>query len=167
MNISIVVAMSPNGIIGKDGKIPWHCKNELKLFKSITTGTAVVMGRKTWESLPVAPLPNRLNIILSNKAPRVNNGAQYATSILEAAKIAEQSGYNELMVIGGSTVYAQALMYANKLFVSVMKKDYEGDTEFPMLLEDIHKNFCLYRIINNKEFTHYHYATEYKDAKLL
>lgn len=137
MNI-IIVAMTKDRVIGKDNSIPWYIKEDLKNFKEVTMGHPVIMGRKTWDSIPekFRPLTGRVNIVISRKADPKNNkpGKLYwANSYEEAINIAHNvdGAPVDTYIIGGSTVYKRALPEADRLYISWIKKDYEGDTQFP------------------------------------
>jgi dihydrofolate reductase len=129
--ISIVVAHSRNQVIGHRGRLPWHLPSDLRRFKQLTLGHAVVMGRKTYESLPerFRPLPDRRNVVLSaNPAFRPQGVDVHAT--LEAAL--EACG-GDCFVIGGGTVYAQALAFAERVYATEVDAESEGDAFFPAL----------------------------------
>ena len=120
----IIAAVTKKGVIGLDNKLPWHIPEDLKLFKSLTVNKTVIMGRRTWESLPIKPLPKRRNIVLSSKF--IEHIECYNT----VEEIVRASG-NEGFVIGGSSVYSAFMPYVNQLFISRIKKHYEGDVFFP------------------------------------
>lgn len=126
--ISIIVAMSQNGTIGKNNKMPWHISEDLKRFKAITTGHAVVMGRKTFESLG-KPLPNRRNIVLTHDPHFSADGVETIHAIEELHNLCPQN--DEIFIIGGAEVYKQFLPKADKLYLTLIKKDVEGDAFFP------------------------------------
>lgn len=133
MILSIIVAAADNGIIGCDGRMPWHISEDLKRFKQITSGHPVVMGRKTFESLGCRPLPNRLNIVVSrNTALSVPEGVATATSLEEALAPYRDSA-EELFIIGGGEIYRQALPLADKLYLTHIHATPEGDTRFPAI----------------------------------
>lgn len=132
-NISIIVAIARNYAIGKDNKLLWHISNDLKRFKRITQGHPVIMGKKTFESLPKAPLPNRTNIVLTDIPGEKTEGCTMAYSIEEALELCGNE--QESFVIGGGSVYRQFLPYANKLYITKINKDFEGDTFFPEINE--------------------------------
>jgi len=130
--LSLIVAMSEkNRVIGLDGNMPWKLSADLKRFKKITTGHTVVMGRKTWESIPkkFRPLPNRRNIVLSKNPEYVAEGAEVfhaLSTVLEIPSFGER-----LFVIGGESIFAEALPLADKIYLTVVGYDGEGDTYFP------------------------------------
>ncbi len=125
--ISIIAAVARNGVIGDRNALPWHIAEDLKYFKAVTSGHPVVMGRRTWESLG-RPLPRRTNVVLTRQALRFE-GAQTASSLAGAAALFPPS--EELFVIGGAQLYAAALPVADRLYLTRIDCDYEGDTRFP------------------------------------
>lgn len=128
-NISIIVAIANNNAIGKDNKLLWHISADLKRFKKLTTGNTIVMGKRTFESLPVKPLPNRRSIVITDVAGDQIEGCEMAYSIEEA--IEKMDGEKENFIIGGGSVYRQFMPYANQLHLTFVKKDFEADTFFP------------------------------------
>jgi dihydrofolate reductase len=126
--ITLIVARARNGVIGRDGALPWRLPEDLAHFKRTTMGRPVVMGRKTWESIG-RPLPGRRNIVVSRQAGFVAAGAEVAPS-LEAA-LALCAGEADVFVIGGAQLYAAALARAGRLIVTEIDADFEGDTHFP------------------------------------
>lgn len=131
--ISIVVAHDSNRVIGRDGGMPWHLPADLARFRALTTGGAVVMGRKTFESLPEAyrPLPDRRNLVLSSDRDYAADGAEVLPS-LEAALDACQP---DCFVIGGGATYAEALPRCQRVYATEIDGQFEGDTFFPELAE--------------------------------
>jgi dihydrofolate reductase len=126
--IYLVAAVAANGIIGKDGKLPWHLPEDLKHFKQVTMGHPVIMGRKTWESLK-GPLPGRENIVITRQAGYEATGAAVASS-LDAA-LALCAGEPVVCVIGGEQVFKDSLPIATQLDLTEIQQDFEGDTRFP------------------------------------
>lgn len=126
----VVVARARNGVIGIDNRLPWHLPEDLKHFKALTTGNAVIMGRKTWESLPpkFRPLPGRLNIVVTRDRSYVADGATVAHSLPQAVAAA---GDSRAFVIGGAEIYAQALPLATRLEITEVDADVAGDAFFP------------------------------------
>lgn len=133
MIISFVVAVSENGVIGRDNGMPWRLSTDLQRFKKLTLGKPVVMGRKTWESLG-RPLPNRTNIVITRDAGYSAEGALVVPSIDEALiageKAARESGAYEICIIGGAQIYAQAMDKATRLHVTHIKASIDGDAFF-------------------------------------
>jgi dihydrofolate reductase len=129
--ISLVVAVSKNGVIGHDGGLPWHISSDLKRFKAITMGKPVIMGRKTWESLPKRPLPGRRNIVLTRATHPIGDGAETVTSPNEALALVQ--GSEEVCVIGGGEIYRQFLPLAKRIYLTEVDLEVDGDTQFPVL----------------------------------
>jgi dihydrofolate reductase len=139
MKISIIVAIGKNREMGKNGKIPWHISEDFKRFKQITLGHPVIMGRKTWESLPVKPLPNRFNIVITRDPEFKPAGAIVCNSIENAIKKAQemlkQVQYDmkkeEIFIIGGGQVFGQAMPLVNKLYLTIIDRNFDADIFFP------------------------------------
>ena len=125
--ISIIVAVAANGVIGDNNSLLWHISEDLRNFKRITSGHPVVMGRKTFESLG-RPLPNRTNVVVSRTVTEIE-GCHVAASLDEAIAMFPED--EEVFIIGGAQIYAQALDAADKLYLTRVEHDYEGDTSFP------------------------------------
>lgn len=128
MTISIVAAIAENGVIGRDGGLPWRLPGDLKFFKQLTTGHTVIMGRRTWDEIQ-RPLPGRRNIVVTRSATREFPGAERAGS-LEAA-LALAAGDDQVFIIGGGEIYRQALSRANRMYLTHVHAEVEGDTTFP------------------------------------
>jgi len=129
MEVIVISAVAENGVIGKGMEIPWHFSEDFQRFKKLTLGHAVIMGSKTFESLPVKPLPNRLNIVLSSRADYVAEGAVVKNSFEEALDFCRH--YEKVFIIGGASVYAQGLKVADRLELTKVRGEYEGDVYFP------------------------------------
>lgn len=129
--ISLIAGISQNNCIGKNGQLPWHLPEDLKHFREVTTGKIVLMGRKTWESLPAKfrPLPNRLNLIVTRQADYVVPNEVEIYTTIEAAETAHPT--EEIMVIGGAEIYRQTIDRANKLYITHINQIIEGDAFFP------------------------------------
>lgn len=134
MRVSAVVAASDNNVIGKDGGLPWHVSSDLKLFKEITMGKPVIMGRRTWESLPKQPLPGRRNIVITRNPDYAADGADVAGSIHEALAMCE--GEPEVSIIGGGQVYEQAMDRTDRIYLTRIHLTVDGDTFLPDLPEN-------------------------------
>jgi dihydrofolate reductase len=128
MNLSIIVAMSKNGVIGRNGDLPWYLSADLKHFKAITMGKPIVMGRKTHESIG-KPLPGRENIILTRNKDYQAEGCTVINKLNDLDT--KFPAYDELMIIGGAQLYDDALPLARKLFITEVHAEVEGDTYFP------------------------------------
>lgn len=130
--IAFVVAVSRNGIIGRDGGLPWHISSDLKRFKEITMGKPIIMGRKTWDSLPRKPLPGRLNIVVTRQGGFTAQGAVVVKTADEAIAAAGANA-NEIAVIGGGEIYRMFLPLASRLYISEVDIEVDGDTRFPAI----------------------------------
>lgn len=131
-NLSIIVAIAQNGAIGKNNDLLWHLSDDLKRFKRLTTGHPVVMGRRTWESLPKRPLPGRTNIVLTTNPDYVAEGATVVHSVPGLFKALK--GYDdEVFVMGGAAIYNLLLPFVNRLYVTRVYRDFEADVFFPTI----------------------------------
>jgi len=124
--ISIIVAIAQNNAIGKDNKLLWHIPEDLRRFKALTTGHTIVMGKRTFESLPVRPLPNRRSIVITDIPGEIIAGCEMAYSIEEAIDKMEEGKEN--FIIGGGMVYLQFMPLAHRLYLTIVHKDFEADT---------------------------------------
>ena len=131
--VAFVVAVARNGVIGRQGKLPWRISSDLKRFKAITLGKPVIMGRKTWESLPKRPLPGRVNIVITRDRRYQAQGAVVAASIAEAVARARETESEEICVIGGSDIFHEMLPMADRLYLTEIDLEPEGDVVFPPL----------------------------------
>jgi dihydrofolate reductase len=128
MTYSIIVAIAQNMAIGRNNDLLWHLSEDLKYFKKTTSGKTVIMGYKTWRSLPVKPLPGRRNVVLVPDGGFDSPDFESAYSIDEVGKIC--SGDNECFIIGGGSVYQQFLPLADRLYITWVFKDFDADTFF-------------------------------------
>jgi dihydrofolate reductase len=128
MTLSLIVAMADNGVIGREGRLPWHLSADLKRFKHLTMGHAIVMGRRTYESIG-RPLPGRRSIVVSRNAAFRPAGVEVADSLDKALRLA--AGDDEIFVIGGASLYREALARAERLYVTRVHAAVPGDTFFP------------------------------------
>lgn len=126
--INLIVAISKNRIIGDSNKLIWHLPADLKRFKDLTTGNSIVMGRKTYESIG-RPLPNRRNIIITRDTDYSVDGCEVVNSVEEALLLTG----NNCFIIGGGEIYKQTLNLSDKIYMTIIDKDFEGDTAFPEL----------------------------------
>ena len=131
--IGLIWAQSRNGVIGRDGQMPWHIPEDMAHFRAVTTGATVVMGRRTWESLPpkFRPLPGRRNVVLSRQPSYDAPGAETVMTLADALAIA-----GDIWVIGGGAVYVEALPFADRLSITDVDGEYGGDTYAPELGAD-------------------------------
>ena len=126
--IKIIVATSKNKVIGNNNELIWKLSSDLKRFKELTTGHPVVMGRKTYESIG-KPLPNRRNIIITRNLEYEVNGCEVVSSLEEALLLTN----NDCFIIGGGEIYKQSLEVADKIYLTLVHQEFEGDTQFPEL----------------------------------
>lgn len=131
MIISLVYAISQNGVIGDKGGLPWHVPSDLKHFKAVTLGKPIIMGRKTWESLPRKPLPGRVNIVLTRHTGFVAQGAEVAKDLPSALAVAGQ--VEEICVIGGAEIFKAFLPSTQKIYLTRILAMVEGDVMMPDL----------------------------------
>ena len=131
MKISIVVAMAANRVIGRDNQLPWHLPADLKHFKQTTMGKPILMGRKTWESIG-RPLPGRTNIVITRDENYDAPGCVVVHSIEAAMQAVEEQ--DEVMIIGGAEFYRQVLPRTDRIYLTRINEDFEGDTLFPELI---------------------------------
>jgi dihydrofolate reductase len=125
------IARARNGVIGKDGALPWRLKSDLAIFRAVTMGKPVIMGRKTWDSLPKKPLVGRTNIVLSRDGSFEPHGALVCEDFSEAVQIAreqaEEDGRDEVCVIGGASLFEMALKRAGRIYLTEVEAEVEGD----------------------------------------
>lgn len=133
MRLHLIYARARNGVIGVNKQLPWHLPEDLAHFKRMTLGHPVLMGRKTWESLPprFRPLPGRINAVLTRNENCNENGAQVFHDLREALTFFQDQ--TEVWVIGGAEIYAQALPHAQRIVVTEIDADFEGDAYAPIL----------------------------------
>ncbi len=137
MRIALIVAMARNRVIGRNNALPWHLPGDLRYFRQITMGKPVIMGRKTWDSIG-RPLPGRTNVVITRNAEwSVPVGAARVES-LDAALVkadaqAELDGVDEVMIIGGGQIYAEALALVDRLYVTQVHAEVAGDAYFPVV----------------------------------
>jgi len=136
--ISIIAAIGKNRELGKDNKLLWHIPEDFKRFKDLTSEHVVIMGRKTYESLPekFRPLPNRTNIVISRRLNESNETNKsnliYWVNSMEAAFAKASSSQGEIFIIGGASIYEQGIKYADKLYLTLVEKEFpDADTFFP------------------------------------
>lgn len=129
--ISLVLARADNGVIGADGALPWRIADDMRRFKAITMGKPIIMGRKTWDSLPKKPLPGRTNIVVTRDANWRADGAVAAHSMDAALTIAKAENPDEIAIIGGAQIYAAALDHATHVHLTEVHTQASGDTHMP------------------------------------
>ncbi len=131
-NLSIIVAIAQNGAIGKNNNLLWHLGSDLKRFKQLTMGHPVVMGRKTWESLPKKPLPGRQNIVMTNNPDFEAEGATVVHSVNGLFKALKDCD-EEVFVMGGAAIYEALLPFTKRLYITRVYRDYDADVYFPTI----------------------------------
>lgn len=145
MHIALIWAMARNGVIGRDNKLPWYLPEDLKYFKRVTTGKPVIMGRKTYDSIG-RPLPNRTNIVVTRDASLQLPGVKVVTSLDDALDLARAesviSDVEEVIVMGGAEIYAQALPLADRLYVTLVHAEVDGDAVFPPIDLDAYQELA-------------------------
>jgi dihydrofolate reductase len=138
--LAIVVARAANGVIGRDGDLPWRLKSDLALFKANTLGKPIIMGRKTWDSLPRKPLPGRMNVVLTRDQSFEPEGAIACETWMEAVQMAKEQaaddGVDEVCVIGGRALFELALPKAKRLYLTEVDAQVDGDVHFPVFDEN-------------------------------
>ena len=132
--ISIIVAIAENYAIGKDNDLLWHISKDLKRFKELTNGHTVVMGKRTYYSLPVRPLPNRTSMIITDVEGEVIDNCVMAYSIEDA--VSKMDSEKENFIIGGGSIYKQFMPLADKLYITRVHKEFDADTFFPEIKEE-------------------------------
>ena len=132
MIISLVVAATENNVIGKDNQLLWHLPKDMKFFKNVTWAMPVVMGRKTFAAIG-KPLPGRKNIVITRQPGWQAEGVSVVDSVDAAASLAEGLNYKEIFIIGGGVIYMIAFDRANKIYMTRVHADLEGDTYFPVI----------------------------------
>lgn len=128
-NLSLIVACASNMAIGKDNDLLWHLSDDLKRFKALTMGHPVIMGRRTWDSLPKKPLPGRRNIVLTHSCDFAPEGAEVARSVNAVLDMVRHD--EEAFIMGGASVYQALLPFARRLLVTWVHEDFEADVFFP------------------------------------
>jgi dihydrofolate reductase len=157
MLISIIVAKADNQVIGNNNQMPWHLPNDLKHFRQTTLGHHVVMGRKTFESLPKM-LTGRKVIVVSHNPHYEASGCMIAKSLTEALAIAEKAAETEVFIAGGGTIYQEALPLADHIYLTQIKATIPGDTFFPLLEKD---KWVEVERISHKPDEHHAYAYDF------
>ena len=135
--INIIVAVSTNDVIGRDNDLPWHLPNEFKYFKSVTLNKSVIMGRKCWESLPIKfrPLPKRLNVVLTKNTEYDADGALIMTNLESTIKAFRNTDL-EVFIIGGSQIYKEAFKFADRVYLTRILSDVDGNVFLEGFNED-------------------------------
>jgi thymidylate synthase len=159
MSISIIVAIDENNGIGKNGKIPWKCPEDIKYFKKITNGNAVIMGRKTFDSINNIPLSNRLNIVISRQEKQEKEGVVFCNSLEESIEYSNELSCENIFIIGGEEIYKLALTYLkiDKIYLTRIKGNYDCDKFFKLdtenwnLIEKKEEENCSFLVFEKNE----------------
>lgn len=152
MNFELIVAFNKKNVIGIDNKIPWYVSEDLKQFRKTTKDHIVVMGRKTFESLPNGPLKNRINVVITNKTIESDNMDLYFCNFDDSFALFEKlqkETEKKVFIIGGNTIYNQYFTYCTRFHITVIDDDQDGDVFFPHTLEVFNEQF---QKIEEKEF---------------
>lgn len=135
MIVSLIVAMDRNGLIGRENRLPWHLPRDLSRFRRLTWGKPILMGRRTFESLG-RPLEGRRNIVLSRREDYRPEGCEVAGSLAAGIALAEADAHgdpgNEVMIIGGAAIFQEALAFADRVYLTTVEGEFQGDTYFPL-----------------------------------
>jgi len=159
--INLIFARAANGVIGVNGTMPWHLPEDLAHFKQTTGGSPVIMGRKTWDSLPprFRPLPGRRNIVVTRQDDWNTEGAQRAGDLQEALSLCEESQVPDVWIIGGAQIYAEAEPLAQRAVVTEIARDYEGDAHAPELSPSEWRETNRESHVSSKEGLNYSFVT--------
>jgi dihydrofolate reductase len=131
MRISLIAAVATNGTIGRNNDLPWHMGADLKRFKALTTGHHFIMGRRTFESIGSKPLPNRTNVIVTRDPSFRADGVKVTHSLAEAIHLATEAKDDEVFIGGGADIFEQAVHNADRMYITRVHAEVEGDTFFP------------------------------------
>lgn len=153
MRISLVVAVARNGVIGFQGEIPWKLPDDQRFFRRLTTGHAIVMGRKTWTSIG-KPLPKRTHLVLSRRGLEAPEGVHVFSDLQAAEDWARKEDFEELFVIGGEAVYCEAMDHADLIYRTLVETEPEGDAFFPEI--DRADWRCIQREMHSPDHDHAH-----------
>ena len=168
-NLELIVALSHNGIIGNKNKIPWYIPEDLKHFKQITQNSVVIMGRKTFDSLPNGPLPNRINIVLSRTHELSDLANVFFTDMDNLFDIVRKNcgGNKKVFVIGGSEIYSLLITYCRIIHMTIVHEDIEGDCILPIYPEYLESHYekidetdIMYSVKSNMRFQYVTYRRQ-------
>lgn len=163
MIVSLIVAVSENGVIGKDNDLIWHLPKDMKFFKDTTIGHHVIMGRKNFESIPhkYSPLPNRTNVVITRQTNYKAEGCIVVESIEKALQIAEENGDQEPFIIGGGQIYKIALenKLVDKVYLTKIHHSFDGDTFFPELDSGWQESGRIDCLVDDKHAYNYSFLT--------
>jgi len=159
MKVNIIAAVSSNGVIGCNGSLPWNIQEDLKRFKELTLGHAVIMGRLTWESLPIKPLPDRYNVVVSSNTKYIAYQANMnCIDLKDALSICDVVSYENVFIIGGTRLYQESLDLGivDSMYITHIHREYEGDTYFP----DI--DFSQWKEVEREDFEVFSFVKYYR-----
>lgn len=142
--INIIVAVAKNGVIGDKNSLLWHIREDMVHFRTLTSGHPVIMGRKTYDSIG-RPLPKRTNVVITRDTELQIEGCTMAHSLEEAVALFDPQ--EEIFIIGGAQIYAQALSLAHRIYLTVVERDYQGDTSFPEI------DYSVWRQTSREDFS--------------
>ena len=167
MIISLIAAVAENGVIGKDNQLPWHLPADLQYFKKTTIGHPIIMGRKNFESIG-RMLPGRTNIVLTRNPDFAAENAELriANSLKEAFDIAQKTGTAECFVIGGAEIYKEALPFCQKLYITRVRKTFEGNTYMPEFEKGFRRISCVNNFKDEKNLCDYDFEVFLAETKL-
>ena len=149
--ISIIVAVAKNGVIGDKNTLLWHIREDMIHFRTTTSGHPVVMGRKTFDSIS-RPLPKRTNVVITRNTELQIEGCTMAHSLSEAIEMFDSS--EEVFIIGGAEIYRQAMPLADRIYLTIVDKEYEGDSSFPEIDYSAWKELSREEYPRGEEFEH-------------
>ncbi|WP_026906511.1 dihydrofolate reductase [Paucisalibacillus globulus] len=162
--ISLLFAMDRNRVIGANNDLPWHLPNDLKFFKEMTTGNTIIMGRKTFDSIGRA-LPNRRNVVLSRKEIELPSGVELIHEVDTILNWNKQYPDEELFVIGGGGVFEQILPHADRMYITLIDEEFEGDVFFPDFSLEYWKEVSREKGIENEKNPYDYYFSQYNRIK--
>lgn len=142
-----IAAVADNGVIGNCGKLPWNIPQDLKRFKKVTTGSIVLMGRKTFESLGSKPLPNRLNLVVSSSCGNASKNLLFVNDLLLAIHQFSSRDDRDLYIIGGGRIYQDSINVVDRLDLTRVSGEFEGDTYFPEV------DYSQFTLVNSNRLT--------------
>lgn len=149
--INIIVAVAKNGVIGDKNSLLWHIREDMVHFRTLTSGHPVIMGRKTYDSIG-RPLPKRTNVVITRDTELQIEGCTMAHSLEEAIALFDPQ--EEIFIIGGAQIYAQALPLAHRIYLTVVERDYQGDTSFPEIDYSVWRQTFREDFTSGEEFEH-------------
>ncbi|CAM4233169.1 dihydrofolate reductase [Bacillus manliponensis] len=161
--ISLLVAMDKNRVIGKDNDLPWRLPADLAYFKTVTMGHHIIMGRKTFESIG-RPLPGRTNVVITRNKDYKVEGCQVIHAIDDVKKMSEETN-EELFVIGGAEIFKEVLSFADRLYITKIEEEFEGDTFFPEVNENEWEEVFMEQGVTDEKNPYTYYFCRYEKKK--